>query len=216
MSLRLIVSSWSCLLSEGNGYNPAMRFLETVGWVACCVYATIPSFWLLIHPRTEKWRERVRGRRPVYKILVPVWVGMWVAAAGVTGPWRNLRLYDKKAGWIVGVVLIGLGIFFYVKARHGFSPLQLSGHHELEPDRHEQKLVVTGVRQHVRHPIYLGHLLEMIGWSVGTGLAVCWTLTAFAVITGVVMIRLEERELVERFGESYREYQKRVSAIVPR
>jgi protein-S-isoprenylcysteine O-methyltransferase Ste14 len=45
---------------------------------------------------------------------------------------------------------------------------------------------------------------------------VCWALTAFAVVTGVIMIRMEERELVERFGKSYREYQKKVPAFIPR
>ncbi len=116
----------------------------------------------------------------------------------------------------MAMVLFAAGVFLYAKARHGFSPLQLSGHHELEPERHQQRLVVTGIRQHVRHPIYLGHLLEMFGWSIGSGLLVCWLLTAFAIATGVVMIRTEEEELVGRFGDSYREYQQRVPAIIPR
>jgi protein-S-isoprenylcysteine O-methyltransferase Ste14 len=38
----------------------------------------------------------------------------------------------------------------------------------------------------------------------------------FAVITGAFMIRSEERELEARFGEEYREYQRRVPAIIPR
>lgn len=193
-----------------------MSHIGTIGWLVCCVYGSIPSFWLVIHPRTEQWRDRKRRRQPVYKILVPLWMGMWAALFAVTFPWRGIVLYRWRYSWIAGVALIFSGILLYVKARHGFSPLQLSGHHELEPDRHEQRLVVTGIRQHIRHPIYLGHLLEMLGWSVGTGLFVCWALTAFALITGVIMIRLEERELVERFGQVYRDYRMRVPAIIPR
>jgi protein-S-isoprenylcysteine O-methyltransferase Ste14 len=45
---------------------------------------------------------------------------------------------------------------------------------------------------------------------------VCWVLTAFAIVTGAIMIRTEEKELVERFGEAYRDYQQEVPAIVPR
>ena len=55
----------------------------------------------------------------------------------------------------------------------------------------------------------------MLAWSLGTGLAVCYGLTAFALVTGAIMIRLEERELEQRFGEAYREYQRRVPAVVP-
>lgn len=190
--------------------------IETVGWLACCVYASVPSFWLIIHPHALKWRERKRKHRAVYNILVPLWMSMWVALFLITYPWRHMFLYRSLWAWVIALLFIAGGIFFYIRAGHGFSPLQLSGHHELEPHRHQQKLVVHGIREHVRHPIYLGHLLEMLGWSIGTGLLVCWMLTAFAIFTGIVMIRTEENELVERFGDSYRDYQRRVPVLIPR
>ena len=56
----------------------------------------------------------------------------------------------------------------------------------------------------------------MLAWSVGTGLAVCWGLTAFALVLGAVMIRMEEAELEKRFGDSYRAYRSSVPAVVPR
>jgi protein-S-isoprenylcysteine O-methyltransferase Ste14 len=68
----------------------------------------------------------------------------------------------------------------------------------------------------VRHPVYLGHLCEMLAWSLGTGLAVCWALTAFAIVTGAVMIRMEDKELEKRFGEQYGRYRSTVPAVVPR
>src|SRR4051794_29122561 len=150
-----------------------LSLIETVGWLACCVYASIPSFWLIIHPRAQKWRERKRQHKGVYNILVPLWMSMWVALFVITYPWRHIVLYRSRWSWALALLFIGSGIFLYIRARHGFSPLQLSGHHELEPDRHQQKLVVHGIRERVRHPIYLGHLLEMLGWSVVTGLLVC-------------------------------------------
>ncbi len=56
----------------------------------------------------------------------------------------------------------------------------------------------------------------MLAWSLGTGLVVCYGLTVFAVVTGAVMIRLEEKELEQRFGKEYRDYQRNVPAVVPR
>jgi protein-S-isoprenylcysteine O-methyltransferase Ste14 len=55
----------------------------------------------------------------------------------------------------------------------------------------------------------------LLAWSVGTGLAVCWWLTAFAMVTGAVMIRMEDAELEKRFGEEYREYRSNVPAVFP-
>jgi protein-S-isoprenylcysteine O-methyltransferase Ste14 len=46
-------------------------------------------------------------------------------------------------------------------------------------------------------------------------LTVCYALTAFAVLTGTLMIRLEDRELEQRFGEQYRDYRRKVSSILP-
>ena len=44
-----------------------LALLHTIGWLACVVYATIPSFWLIIHPRAEYWR--LRGRSPTFSPL---------------------------------------------------------------------------------------------------------------------------------------------------
>jgi protein-S-isoprenylcysteine O-methyltransferase Ste14 len=56
----------------------------------------------------------------------------------------------------------------------------------------------------------------MLAWSIGSGLVVCYGLTVFAVVTGAVMIREEEKELEQRFGQEYRNYQRKVPAVVPR
>ena len=68
----------------------------------------------------------------------------------------------------------------------------------------------------MRHPVYLAHLCEILAWSIGTGLAVCWGLTAFAALAGAVMIRVEDAELEKRFGDSYRTYRETVPAVLPR
>jgi protein-S-isoprenylcysteine O-methyltransferase Ste14 len=115
--------------------------------------------------------------------------------------------------------LFAAGIFIYRSAGTHFSWAQLGGLPEVRAGNtgnEVQRLVTTGIRSRVRHPIYLGHLCEMLAWSAGTGLAVCWLLTAFAIATGAVMIRMEEAELEKRFGEEYRDYRSTVPAVVPR
>jgi protein-S-isoprenylcysteine O-methyltransferase Ste14 len=193
-----------------------MKALTTIAWLACCVYASVPSFWLLIHPYTDRWRQRHRERKPVYKLLVPAWVGMWILLGLLTYPLHHFTLYRNVWSWLPALAFFAAGIFLYLRARSGFSPFQLSGHHELQPEQHRQKLVISGVRERVRHPIYLGHVCELLGWSIGTGLLACWALTGFALVSGIIMVRAEERELVERFGDSYRDYQKKVPMLIPR
>jgi protein-S-isoprenylcysteine O-methyltransferase Ste14 len=55
----------------------------------------------------------------------------------------------------------------------------------------------------------------MVAWSLGSGLVVCFGLVAWAVISGAVMVWMEDRELEQRFGEDYRRYREKVPAIFP-
>jgi protein-S-isoprenylcysteine O-methyltransferase Ste14 len=117
--------------------------------------------------------------------------------------------------WIAAGLLFATGLWLYRQSAKGFSAKQLGGIPELHRSS-EQRLVTTGIRARVRHPVCLAHLCEMLAWSLGTGLAVCWGLTAFAVVTGTVMIRMEDAELEERFGSEYVAYKGRVSALLPK
>jgi protein-S-isoprenylcysteine O-methyltransferase Ste14 len=141
---------------------------------------------------------------------------MWLLLAAITAPWRGLALYHCWWCWIPASVLFGTGLTLYKLAGAGFSQAQLAGLPEVLPGHRQQHLVTTGIRAHMRHPVYLAHLCEMLAWSIGTGLAVCWMLTAFASVTGAAMIALEDKELENRFGEEYRQYRLRVAALLPR
>lgn len=186
---------------------------QTLAWAVCCVYATIPSFWLVIHPWAGYWRSR---RRSPYRVLLPVWIGMWIVAGVVTVRWRHVQIYSTLWAWIPAGVLFSVGSLVYTLAIKGFSAKQLGGLPEVLPGHKEQCLVTSGIRSRVRHPVYLGHLCEMLGWSIGTGLVACYGLTVFAMVTGAVMIRLEDAELEHRFGDDYRGYRQRVPALLPK
>jgi len=189
-----------------------VRWLDFLGWIACVVYATIPGFWLLIHPRIEYWRSR---RRSPYRLLLPLWLAMWLVLGLMTVRWRHLALYTRLWTWVPAVLLFAVGLWLYSQSGKNFSTKQLSGLPELD-GHHEQQLATSGIRALVRHPFYLAHLLEMLAWSMGSGLMVCYGLTAFAIITGGLMIRMEDKELEQRFGEEYAAYRKRVPAVLPR
>ena len=189
-----------------------MLFLHTAGWMACVVYCTIPSFWLVVHPYAEYWRAR---RRSPYRVLLPVWLGMWILVGTVTWPWRRFEIYSTPVAWAPAIVLFLIGVLLYVGGAKHFTKSQLGGRPEVENARTEQRLVTGGLRSRIRHPIYLGHFFEMLGWSIGTGLPVLFLLTAFAVVTGAIMLRQEDRELEQRFGDAYREYQRSVPAVIP-
>ena len=187
--------------------------LDIAGLAVCSVYCTIPLFWLVFHPFVERWRRH--GRR-AYFVIMPTW-GIFIAAAFALGwPIRHLHLYESKLPWGLGALFILAGFSIYRSASQGFDRARISGLAELEPELHDQKLVVTGIRTQVRHPIYLGHLCEVMGWAVGTGSLALLGLLGFAAITGAVMLHQEDAELEQRFGDLYRQYRDRVPALFPK
>jgi protein-S-isoprenylcysteine O-methyltransferase Ste14 len=186
--------------------------IDLFALLICSVYCTIPLFWLVIHPFVERWR-REAAAVSLFSCLSGAdlspqhFASMW--------PFRFAHLYANRLAWAGAAILFLLGFSLYAAALKGFHHSQLSGLDELEPSRHRQQLITTGIRSRVRHPIYLGHLCEVLGWCVGTGLIPLYALAAFAIITGALMIALEDRELEARFGDQYRAY-RRVPVPAPR
>jgi len=189
-----------------------MGTLRLVGWIIAVIYSTVPIFWIVLHrvaPRVG------RNKAPLW-IAGPIWVGMWIAMAAITWPFHRILIYRTPWSWAVAAPFFSTGLALYVLAKHSFSTDQLLGRSEFQPQKHEQRLVTGGIRGYMRHPIYAGHFCELIGWAVGTGLIAVYAMTLFAVITGVWMLRAEDRELEQRFGQAYRQYRARVPALLPR
>lgn len=187
------------------------ELIQTIAWCICIVYASIPCFWFIVHPFAAFWRSR----RSPYKAILPAWFAVWIVLGIVSARWRHELLYTSFWGWIPAIFLFAAGLALYSRAGHGFSAKQLGGIPEVRANHPEQRLVTSGIHARVRHPVYLGHLCEMLAWSVGTGLAVLFGLVLFAVATGALMILLEDKELERRFGEEYVQYRRRVPAVLP-
>ena len=68
----------------------------------------------------------------------------------------------------------------------------------------------------VRHPRYLSAGVSVIANALFINYAGLYILVLLLVPVGYLMVVLEERELIERFGEEYRKYQRKVPRLIPR
>ena len=112
--------------------------------------------------------------------------------------------------WI-GAVVAAAGLLFSVWAR---SHLGQNWSQEVTL-KQDHELITSGPYAFVRHPIYTGLLLAILGSAIARGE---WRgLVALALIFVVLWrkLRLEEEWMRARFGQEYETYASRVRALVP-
>lgn len=80
----------------------------------------------------------------------------------------------------------------------------------------KNELVTRGPFNYVRHPLYSALLITvpplMIIWHADFLFVIPWVLL---LILSHYVVSLEERELIETFGENYEEYRRYVPALLP-
>ena len=82
--------------------------------------------------------------------------------------------------------------------------------------RADHGLITNGPYRWARHPSYTGYLLILLGYALAAQSLVALIIPL--TLAGVFLffrIRAEERMLVEKFGESYRLYQKKSKRLFP-
>jgi protein-S-isoprenylcysteine O-methyltransferase Ste14 len=82
--------------------------------------------------------------------------------------------------------------------------------------RRDAHLVDYGPHSYVRNPMYTGVLAA--GFSLGLALGTWVTPLAVGLVFTLLALRTrtEEKHLIDRFGDQYRDYMKRVGRFVPR
>jgi protein-S-isoprenylcysteine O-methyltransferase Ste14 len=185
-----------------------MDKLLLLSWIICVIYSSIPLFWFAIHPFAHRWQKM---RRSPYRVLLPLWAILIAGLAFATCPWHSIKLYSNVLSLLVALPFFAIGASTYIRIRSEFGLSNFSGESELRPTEKEQALVVTGLHSRMRHPIYLAHLCMMAGWAFASRLAINFALLAVsALLTFPLMIWMEENELEQRFGNSYRQYRQSV------
>ena len=118
---------------------------------------------------------------------------------------------DAPGARIIGLVLTSGGMFFTVWAR-----LQLGSNWSgVVTIKQQHTLVVRGPYRLVRHPIYSGLLLAILGTAITYGRIRCFLGLGLAFASWLAKSRIEERFLIRQFGSAYEDYCRQVKALIP-
>jgi protein-S-isoprenylcysteine O-methyltransferase Ste14 len=111
----------------------------------------------------------------------------------------------------LGFVLFGLGMVLFTFAVATLKEAFLGN---VEPVT--ETLVTTGPYKFVRHPVYLGMVISVLGLALG--MKSLWGLIctiAIFVPLGIYRARLEEKALVVAFGDEWNDYVRQTYFMFP-
>jgi protein-S-isoprenylcysteine O-methyltransferase Ste14 len=175
----------------------ALRTAITIGWVLFWVY------WFASAAGVK------RGRRSSRRIPLTAVTALCVVVVLRVFHGDNLTVHSPVLG-AIGAVLFMSGIAIAIWAR-----IHLGRNWGMPMDQKaEPELVTSGPYRLVRHPIYSGLLLALIGTALATSLIV---LIVAAVLAGYCYYAasVEEKNLTAIFPEAYPAYKRRTKMIIP-
>jgi protein-S-isoprenylcysteine O-methyltransferase Ste14 len=191
-----IATAIKVVIKESLGNDNSLRFFVTSNEVQT-KKGLFLNAWL---------RSLVRflSRTPVRTFLLyPVFILGWEAF--LRRGWVEL-----KAGYIL-LMVIGYGLYKFstnYRVKHG------GGGHGEKWEKEPERLITTGPYAFTRNPVYLGHLIFLLGLALTLQSLFA---VIIAVVNAIVFHRIlnDEKRLASIFGQQYVEYKFHVSRWIP-
>jgi protein-S-isoprenylcysteine O-methyltransferase Ste14 len=181
--------------------------LISTPWLILLAYWAISAFRV----RPTRRAEPSASRLAVLAIVIVAFTilfGPWLRSSVIAG-----RFVPNLPGIkYSGIFLVWLGIGIAMWARYHLGEYW-SARITIKVDH---KLIDSGPYAYIRHPIYSGILLALIGTALAVG---NWRgVIAFFLILVVYVLkaRREESLLTRELGETYQEYRNRTGMLIPR
>jgi protein-S-isoprenylcysteine O-methyltransferase Ste14 len=180
------------------------------------MWPAIPMFLIELHFAINFWRKL--GIWTYFAALL-----QWVPIAFVLYLLQGTLLYYEitlgTPFLVLGIILIAAGVVLHAWTAKLIGLKATIGYTELKPDMRSEEpvLIKSGPFSVVRHPSYWAHTAIITGIFFITGtIAVAIIAVIDLAITYFVTTTLEDQELVERFGNKYKEYQREVPKFFPK
>jgi protein-S-isoprenylcysteine O-methyltransferase Ste14 len=182
-----------------------LRQLIAAMWIAWLAY------WLLAARDVKPTRWRETGVSRALYVVPLLLCGVLLAGGDFMPPVLTARFAPPGRPLpLLGVVAVAAGIAITVWARRHLGR-NWSGTVTVKEGH---TLIRSGPYRIVRHPIYSGLLLALIGTAAAIGEVRGVLAVASALLAFLRKIRVEERRMSDTFAE-YRQYRAATAALIP-
>jgi len=180
------------------------------------MWPAIPMFLIELHYATNFWRKL--GVWTYFAVILQ-WIPIAIVLYLLQGAILYYEVTLATPFLVFGIILIFAGIALHawtakligIKATIAYTELK----HDISSKN--QSLIISGPFSAVRHPSYWAHTAIIIGFFFLTGVIALGIITVVDLaITYFITTTLEDKELIDRFGDEYREYQRKVPKFFPK
>jgi len=188
------------------------QYLIFIGlWV---IYFSIHSI-LAMDTLKEKFYTNFRMGHRVYRLVYSI-----IATAGLIGiVIYSLRIEDYylfKSGKILKFISLFLSFWGIIILKSAFKQFSLKEFIGLRAESSNDNLQVDGILCRIRHPMYAATILIVAGYVIFIPRVTSFISLGSILIYVVIGIYLEERKLINVYGDTYIKYRSEVPALIPR
>ena len=182
---------------------------EWAGWL----WSALLVVWVLLWAGMKR-AKKLESPSEMLQHALPVVLGFWLLFGRLEHwGWLDCRwLPNVPATWLAGLALTSVGVGLSIWARLTLGA-NWSGVVTLKKD-HE--LIRRGLYRSIRHPIYTGILLAMIGTALIKGHLHGWLGFAVILVTFYFKARREEKFLRQEFGPGFDEHMRNTGMFLPK
>ena len=186
---------------------------DLLALAALIIWPVIPLFWIPVHGAPKFFK-----RLGIMTYIMPLitWLPVSFLVYSDRAFLLHYKIYLPATIQMIGTLFLLAGALLHIWTGKLLGIWGLMGLPEVSP-KMRGELVAKGPFALIRHPTYLAHTMMFLGVFLMAGVIVVGIVTLLDFIAvNIAIIPLEERELLTRFGNSYKEYMGKVPRLFPR
>ncbi len=192
-------------------------------WVITIIMVIIVSwvvFRYLVPRNFKEWRNAGLIQAFIIALYAemygfPLTIYLLTSFLGFDIPWLHVKghLWASLFGWGTGMAMVEM-VVGYTFVFLGLS-LIVRGWQQIYKARKEDRLVTHGIYRYIRHPQYTGIYLAILGQLIHWPTIPTLVLFPMIVAAYYTLARKEEKVMIEKFGDEYSAYVKKVPMFFP-
>jgi len=185
-------------------------------WLALVLVVSIPPgflYWFVIHPFARFWRRL--GPLKTHLIVAPAMILVGFGIYLFREPLMRVDFGFVPVFAVLAVLSYLFAAFLELRCRRYLKLRILMGGPELAQDPSAGSLLSEGIYSRIRHPRYVSVFFGGLAVALFANYLASWLLMVLLIPVIYLLAIIEERELLDRFGDEYQRYLERVPRFVP-